>query len=275
MGRIHRYGQRDDVHVYNLVAQNTREGAVLQTVLHKLDVMRDQMGSDRVYDVIDDWLEGVPLVNLMEKAIDSEDAGEARRETEEALSTASKERAEHLIALQKKSSLASRLETITLKDAAQATFDEDWEWMGSYSTWRAAMFVFLYPENILLPSLRTEKTPAFANLVKTLRSAGRVTPVQASAAARAYQEYFEDVCALELAWTLLAEVTWVGDDHGITSTSKRPRLFLFAQSPKSDKAYWCTRAASQASDTQTFWHEISALKSVNKLIAVYLSLCRD
>jgi Domain of unknown function (DUF3883) len=72
MGRIHRYGQRDDVRVYNLVAQNTREGAVLQTVLHKLDVMRDQMGSDRVYDVIDDWLEGVPLVNLMEKAIDSE-----------------------------------------------------------------------------------------------------------------------------------------------------------------------------------------------------------
>ena len=31
------------------------------------------MGSDRVYDVMDDWLEGVPLVNLIEKAIDSED----------------------------------------------------------------------------------------------------------------------------------------------------------------------------------------------------------
>lgn len=121
MGRIHRYGQRDDVRVYNLVAQNTREGAVLQTVLHKMDVMRDQMGSDRVYDVIDDWLEGVPLVNLMEKAIDSEDATEARKETEERLGTASKERAEHLVALQKKSSLASRLDLRAARDLRDAS----------------------------------------------------------------------------------------------------------------------------------------------------------
>jgi hypothetical protein len=59
--------------VCNLVAQNTREGAVLQKVLSKLDVMRDQLGSDRVYDVIDDLLEDMPLVSLIEKAIDSHD----------------------------------------------------------------------------------------------------------------------------------------------------------------------------------------------------------
>ena len=28
-------------------------------------------------------------------------------------------------------------------------FDADWRWMGSYTTWRAAMFAFIYPENIL------------------------------------------------------------------------------------------------------------------------------
>ena len=70
MGRVHRYGQTDDVWVYNLVATNTREGAVLQRVLSKLDVMRDQMGTDRVYDVIDDLLEDVPLVRLMEQSIE-------------------------------------------------------------------------------------------------------------------------------------------------------------------------------------------------------------
>lgn len=74
MGRIHRYGQNSDVWVFNLVARNTREGAVLQKVLSKMDVMREQMGSDRVYDVIDEWLEEVPLVKLMERAIDSDDA---------------------------------------------------------------------------------------------------------------------------------------------------------------------------------------------------------
>ncbi|GAB6186474.1 helicase-related protein [Thermopirellula anaerolimosa] len=110
MGRIHRYGQAGDVWVFNLVAQNTREGAVLQKVLSKLDVMREQIGSDRVYDVIDEWLAGVPLVELIERAIDSEDESGGVRETDEALDVASRERVDRLVALQKKTSLASRLD---------------------------------------------------------------------------------------------------------------------------------------------------------------------
>ena len=121
MGRIHRYGQKDDVWVYNLVAQNTREGAVIKKVLSKLDVMRDQMGSDRVYDVIDDWLEGVPLVNLIEKAIDSEDFTETVTETDAILGTASKEKAEQLVALQKKTSLASRLDLQAARELRDAS----------------------------------------------------------------------------------------------------------------------------------------------------------
>lgn len=110
MGRIHRYGQADDVWVYNLVAQNTREGSVLQKVLSKLDVMREQMGSDRVYDVIDEWLEDVPLVQLIESAIDMDDESASARETDVALTAASNERAGRLMALQKKASLSSRLD---------------------------------------------------------------------------------------------------------------------------------------------------------------------
>ncbi|MBI2917636.1 MAG: DUF3883 domain-containing protein [Chloroflexi bacterium] len=121
MGRVHRYGQNDDVWVYNLVAQNTREGSVLRHVLSKLDVMRDQMGSDRVYDVIDDWLEGVPLVSLMERAIDSEDATGAEEETTEALILASQEKAEKLVALQKKTSLASHLNLRAARELRDAS----------------------------------------------------------------------------------------------------------------------------------------------------------
>lgn len=121
MGRIHRYGQADDVWVYNLVAQNTREGAVLEKVLSKMDVMREQMGSDRVYDVIDDWLEDVPLVQLIERAIDSDDEMEASRATDDALSTASTERAERLLALQKNSSLSSRLDLRSARDLRDAS----------------------------------------------------------------------------------------------------------------------------------------------------------
>jgi len=121
MGRIHRYGQKNDVWVYNLVAQNTREGAVLMKVLEKLDVMREQMGSDRVYDVIDEWLEGVPLVSLMEEAVDSDDPHQTTYKADVALSAASRERAEQLIAFQKKASLASRLDLRAARELRDAS----------------------------------------------------------------------------------------------------------------------------------------------------------
>ena len=36
-------------------------------------------------------------------------------------------------------------------------FDLEWQWLGAFSTWRAARLVFGYPENYLLPSLRPPK----------------------------------------------------------------------------------------------------------------------
>jgi len=57
MGRIHRYGQTREVHIYNLVAEDTREGEVLATLFEKLQKIQEQMGTDRVFDVIGDLLE--------------------------------------------------------------------------------------------------------------------------------------------------------------------------------------------------------------------------
>lgn len=120
MGRIHRYGQADDVWVFNLVASNTREGAVLEKILKKLDVMREQLGDDRVYDVVDDLLEDVPLVTMIERSIDAEDADDARQVAQEAgrlvADPGLEEKAEDLVGLQKKQSLASQLD---LADARQ------------------------------------------------------------------------------------------------------------------------------------------------------------
>lgn len=69
MGRIHRYGQKKVVYVYNLVAENTREGRVLSVVLDKLDRIREVLGSDKVFDVIGEMFEGVNLERLIKEAI--------------------------------------------------------------------------------------------------------------------------------------------------------------------------------------------------------------
>jgi hypothetical protein len=72
-------------------------------------------------------------------------------------------------------------------------FDADWAWMGSYETWRAAMEVFLYPENVLAPDLRAQMTSAFytddpntPGLVQRVQSAMPITRAQAIKEARTY-----------------------------------------------------------------------------------------
>jgi superfamily II DNA or RNA helicase len=69
MGRIHRYGQRYEAYIYNLVATSTREGMVFHALLEKLERMRQGLGQDRVFDVVDQLLEGVSLEQLMRDAL--------------------------------------------------------------------------------------------------------------------------------------------------------------------------------------------------------------
>jgi len=69
MGRIHRYGQQRDVYIFNLVAEDTREGKVLAKLFDKLEEIRDKLGSDRVFDVIGDVFEGKNLYQLILDAV--------------------------------------------------------------------------------------------------------------------------------------------------------------------------------------------------------------
>lgn len=65
MGRIHRYGQRKEVYIINLVAEDTREGQVLKRLMEKLIEIRNALGSDKVFDVISDVLYNTNLSQLM------------------------------------------------------------------------------------------------------------------------------------------------------------------------------------------------------------------
>ena len=69
MGRIHRYGQQKDVYIFNLVAEDTREGEVLKRIFDKLEEIRRKLGSDRVFDVIGDVFYGKNLYQLIIDAV--------------------------------------------------------------------------------------------------------------------------------------------------------------------------------------------------------------
>lgn len=68
MGRIHRIGQTEPVHVFNLVAGNTREGYVLRTILKKMENMGKALG-DPVFDVIGRMFAGYHLRELLEAVV--------------------------------------------------------------------------------------------------------------------------------------------------------------------------------------------------------------
>jgi len=79
MGRIHRYGQEHDpVVILNLVAPKTREGRVLKVLLDKLEAIRKELKSDKVFDSIGRIFEGVSIKQYMEQAIEGDAAAVAR-----------------------------------------------------------------------------------------------------------------------------------------------------------------------------------------------------
>jgi len=67
-GRIHRIGQREVCHLWNLVAYETREGEVWHRLLAKLQTQRDSLGG-AVFDVLGQIFRDQPLRDLLIRAI--------------------------------------------------------------------------------------------------------------------------------------------------------------------------------------------------------------
>ena len=67
-GRIHRIGQTEVCHLWNLVAKGTREGDVFQKLFEKLEVEKQALGG-KVFDILGEAFEGVSLKDLLIEAI--------------------------------------------------------------------------------------------------------------------------------------------------------------------------------------------------------------
>ena len=88
LGRIHRYGQNHDpVVAINLVADGTREGRVLRVLLEKLNVIRQQLQADKVFDVIGRLLEGISIKEHLEQMVIDDSVDVIEGTLDEALTT--------------------------------------------------------------------------------------------------------------------------------------------------------------------------------------------
>jgi superfamily II DNA or RNA helicase len=67
-GRVHRIGQTEVCHLWNLVAEDTREGQVFQRLFDKLDEQRKALG-DQVFDVLGEAFRGRSLRDMLIDAV--------------------------------------------------------------------------------------------------------------------------------------------------------------------------------------------------------------
>jgi hypothetical protein len=72
-----------------------------------------------------------------------------------------------------------------------------WQWMGQYRVWEANREVFLFPENWIDPSLRSDTSPFFAELKQELKQ-GDLTTEAAETALQNYLEKLEKVARLDV-----------------------------------------------------------------------------
>lgn len=102
-GRIHRIGQQEVCHLWNLVAKETREGDVYHRLLEKLAIVSGAL-KGRVFDILGEVFEEINLKSLLIEAIRYGDKPEIRerlyQKVESALDT------EHLRIILERSALA-------------------------------------------------------------------------------------------------------------------------------------------------------------------------
>jgi superfamily II DNA or RNA helicase len=83
-GRIHRIGQKEVCRLWNIVAENTREGAVFTRLLEKIEEQRKAYGG-KVFDVLGSAFKETPLRDLLIEAIRYGEQPEVRARMEQVI----------------------------------------------------------------------------------------------------------------------------------------------------------------------------------------------
>ena len=107
-GRIHRIGQTEVCHLWNMVASETREGEVFKRLFEKIDVQKAALGG-RVFDVLGEAFENTSLRDLLIQAIRSDELPglpETKAKLDQAIDNALE--TEHLKEIMQRSALAEQ-----------------------------------------------------------------------------------------------------------------------------------------------------------------------
>lgn len=150
-------------------------------------------------------------------------------------------------------------------------FKKEWEWLGSYATWRSAVFTYIFPENLLYPTLKRLQSPPFRELSQTIQNANRFSANDACKAAKKFQDHFEDLQHLKIICTTNAQAYFYNKStfdccEETNNSQQRYTTFYFAQSELSGKSYWSEKPYDYTDESQhSFWEELPLEKNADVL----------
>lgn len=147
---------------------------------------------------------------------------------------------------------------------SSSDFREEWKWLGSYEKWRSAMKIFLYPENILDPALKTATSPKFTELIGKIRRERRLSRTKADQYIAEYQAYFQDICKSRIVANCQAPVKYAGGAF--------QEILFMSFISNSNKVYYSSYFTSIEENTEpddpTFWEKLPGLEENIKSIQI-------
>lgn len=119
-----------------------------------------------------------------------------------------------------------------------------WQWMMSYRKWEANREIFIYPENYLVPSIRSTKTSLFREVEDGLQQAR----IEDGYVEKLYIKYLDDYSAV-------SDLDICGAYQAVTGV-REETLFLFARSRQEPyQYYYCSKVQGMAYGE---WQKIDA-----------------
>ncbi|WP_188559697.1 Tc toxin subunit A-related protein [Hymenobacter glacieicola] len=110
-------------------------------------------------------------------------------------------------------------------------FDQDWQWLSTFERWRSLMFLYLYPENMLLPTLKPRQTSLFQQVIQETRQQSSLTPTKITEYFTRYEEFLEGTKALTLGASLhTTSVLPTGTGGGVTAPEEVSIQFALSDS---------------------------------------------
>ena len=151
---------------------------------------------------------------------------------------------------------------------ADGTFDTNWKTLGSYATWRTAMFINFYPENLLLPSVRKVQSKYFRQLASDISGDERFSPFTALDVSTKYGDYLADISNIDIQASIYCDIPELDEYGNSTGSNKTTNtLFIFGIGRDSGNLYYCNlESEKEISSNLKDWVKLDQLKKIYYLL---------